>query len=98
MTYYYFVSLPLQLKLQVHKIIPLPSKQQLTKGLQGLDQIEGEKLVFRQFFKHAGNFIVSYPDYVASINALNMVTHRDEFCPVHHTALFNALPGEQDND
>lgn len=74
------------------------TNKQLTKGLQWLHQSEGEIFVFRQLFEHAGNFVVSYSNYVASINALNVVTDTDDFHPIHHTALFYTLPGEKDNE
>lgn len=83
-------------KLQVHRFPPLTTG--LTKGLQWLHQSKSESFVFRQFLKQAGNFVVSYSDYVASVNALNVVTDTNDFRAIHHTALFNTLPGEKDNE
>lgn len=63
----------------------------LTKGLHGLDQFEGEGLVFGQLFKHAGDLIMPRPDDVTSVDALHVVAHVDHLHPVHNAAFFDTL-------
>lgn len=66
--------------------------RELTKGLHGLDEFEGERLVFGKLFQHAGHLIVPCPHNALSVDALHLVAHTDDLHLVHHTALFDALP------
>lgn len=65
--------------------------RELTKGLHGLDEFEGERLVFGKLFQHAGHLIVPRPHNALSVDALHLVAHTDDLHLVHHTALFDAL-------
>lgn len=63
----------------------------LTEGLHGLDQFQGERLVFGQVFKHACDLVVPRPDDILPINALYMVANTDHLHIVCNAAVFDTL-------
>lgn len=64
----------------------------LTESLHGLDQFQGERLVFGQVFKHACDLVVPRPDDILPINALYMVANTDHLHIVRNAAVFDTLP------
>lgn len=73
----------------------ITTRSELTEGLHGLDQFEGEGFVFRKLLQHPGHFVVPRPHNVLSVDALHLVAHTDDLHLVHHTALFDTLSHTQ---